>query len=313
MNTNERRKAVKEIMDGAPPMVSRWKMSENLTRELQAQHGFTYPNRMMRKSDIDWWVKGLKVDDRQGVSITLYLKALAIADLATDHKRFGEAVKALEFVKSLLGLDLSAAESPAIMPKFGACCTRPFLVIGLERKINLAWRSPMAQTQQALPTTTETPAIPLPAPAPSPEETVSKADYDALSAQLAQANAQIETRNQELTAANQARDLAHGQMATAQGEAALKAAKLAHLVAQYAPGLDVNTETAWIQGLQVDAQGVVTGEADVPTQPGRRASSDPASRNAMVKHAPQTGAIASRDTARCSPKVKRHQVRNCKW
>ena len=111
MNTNERRKAVKEIMDGAPPMVSRWKMSEHLTRELKEQHGFTHPNRPMRKHDLDWYVKGLKVDDRQGVSVTLFLKALAIADLATDHKRFGEAVKALEFVRSLLGLDLSASES----------------------------------------------------------------------------------------------------------------------------------------------------------------------------------------------------------
>ena len=147
----------------------------------------------------------------------------------------------------------------------------------------------MAQTNQVLPTTTETPAIPPPAPAPSPEETVSKADYDALSAQLAQANAQIETRNQELTAANQARDLAHGQMATAQGEAALKAAKLAHLVAQYAPGLDVNTETAWIQGLQVDAQGNVTGDPMYrPSPAAAQAVAPPAETPAAPEGAPPT-------------------------
>ena len=99
-----------------------------------------------------------------------------------------------------------------------------------------------------------------PAPEASAQETVSKAEYDALSAQLARANAQLETRNQELTAANQARDLAHGQLAGAEGSAALKAAKLSHLVSHYANGLDVDAESAWVQGLQVNAQGIVTGE-----------------------------------------------------
>ena len=166
----------------------------------------------------------------------------------------------------------------------------------------------MAQTNQVLPTTTETPAIPLPAPAPSPEETVSKAEYDALGAQLAQANAQIETRNQELTAANQARDLAHGQMATAQGEAALKAAKLAHLVAQYAPGLDVNTETAWIQGLQVDAQGVVTGEPMYRPSPAAAQAVDPANRNAS-----RARRRAGQPKLRSCPKASSHQACSHKW
>ena len=126
-----------------------------------------------------------------------------------------------------------------------------------------------------------------PAPEATPQETVSKADYDALSAQLARANAQLETRNQELTAANQARDLAHGQLAGAEGSAALKAAKLSHLIAQYAPGLDVDTETAWIQGLQVDAQGNVTGDPMYrPSPAAAQAVAPPAETPAAPEGAP---------------------------
>ena len=92
-------------------MVSRLRQSAHLTGELKEQHGFTYPNRPMRQHDLDWWVKGLQVADRRGVSVTLLNKALQIADLATDAGKFGEGVKALDFVRTLTGSDLSAAES----------------------------------------------------------------------------------------------------------------------------------------------------------------------------------------------------------
>ena len=112
LNTKQRRKAVDEILHDAPVMVSRRALSMHLTKRMRDDHGFEYPNRVMRKTDIDTWANALPVPDRKGVSLTLLAKALDVADKAAADLQFSASVRALEFARSITGADLSALETP---------------------------------------------------------------------------------------------------------------------------------------------------------------------------------------------------------